>query len=164
MSAPSDIVSSRVVAIAGAAVVVSLIALRGGKKSKKSHQGSETKRAPVVICAGECNLLRRARIAFGGPSDHVGDVVVAASDAFDLDRTIFASVDSKLTRMMLRDKLSVEIFWSEAAVASITTTFARVPPAPPHDDSLIAFMRDECDFSTEHADGSFMDHLQFCYE
>jgi hypothetical protein len=25
-------------------------------------------------------------------------------------------------------------------------------------------MREECDFATEHADGSFMEHLQFCYE
>ena len=25
-------------------------------------------------------------------------------------------------------------------------------------------MNDKCDFAMEHADGSFMDHLQFCYE
>lgn len=25
-------------------------------------------------------------------------------------------------------------------------------------------MKDECNFKCEHADGSFLDHLQFCYE
>merc|ERR1719336_1828438 len=26
------------------------------------------------------------------------------------------------------------------------------------------FMVEECDFNIEHADGSFLDHLQYCYE
>ena len=39
-----------------------------------------------------------------------------------------------------------------------------VPKAPSHDRALIEFMNDDCDFAMEHADGSFMDHLKFCYE
>ena len=33
----------------------------------------------------------------------------------------------------------------------------------PIDQRLIDFMIDECDFSMEHADGTFLEHLVFCH-
>jgi hypothetical protein len=35
---------------------------------------------------------------------------------------------------------------------------------PQVDPELITFMVNECDFDVEHADGSFLDHLYFCFE
>ena len=35
---------------------------------------------------------------------------------------------------------------------------------PVVDPALLRFMVEECDFDVEHADGSFLDHLYFCFE
>ena len=49
-------------------------------------------------------------------------------------------------------------------LASIESAFAAVsvPRSVSDDAPLFRFMAEECDFSLEHADGSFMDHLHFC--
>lgn len=46
----------------------------------------------------------------------------------------------------------------------ICSGYLSVPRAPAHDQALMEFMSTQCNFLMEHADGSFMDHLQFCYE
>jgi hypothetical protein len=43
-----------------------------------------------------------------------------------------------------------------------TEEFERIPRSVAVNTDLLNFMRDECDFKIEHADGSFMDHLTFC--
>ena len=35
---------------------------------------------------------------------------------------------------------------------------------PPVNPKIIEFMVNECDFSMEHADGTFLEHLLFCYD
>ena len=109
----------------------------------------------------------------GGPStrarllrakDHCGEVALVPNARFDLGPTIFRNVGSPLARAVLTSKLSREPFWREAATARIERAFSAVPRAPDHDEGILAFMNEECDFAMEHADGSFMDHLQFCYE
>ena len=89
----------------------------------------------------EMNILRRSKIVTGKANDHSGEVILIGSPGFALDKTIFHSVDSKLTRLMLVDKLAVELFWSESAIARVTSV--PMPLAPSHDDELIRFMRDE---------------------
>ena len=48
----------------------------------------------------------------------------------------------------------------------VADDYARIdqPNASPVDQSLLTFMVEQCDFDVEHADGSFLDHLYFCYE
>merc|ERR1719223_1096211 len=41
---------------------------------------------------------------------------------------------------------------------------SRWPTLEPHSPALISFMEKDCDFDCEHADGSFLEHLDFCYE
>ena len=36
------------------------------------------------------------------------------------------------------------------------------PPPVSRLDLILDFMHAECDFNVEHADGSFLDHLNFC--
>lgn len=36
--------------------------------------------------------------------------------------------------------------------------------APAHPEKLIRFMVEGCDFACERTNGSFFDHLQFCFE
>jgi len=124
----------------------------------------ETKDLVGKDLIGALDLRRKAQIAWAKPSDHAGEVVVARNDSFDLDKTIFQSLDTALPRIAMRGRLAVELFWSDAIATKINESFSSIPRAIPHDQALLDFMRDDCNFSMEHADGSFMDHLQFCYE
>eukprot|EP00928_Gymnodinium_smaydae_P088092 TRINITY_DN72237_c0_g1_i1.p1 TRINITY_DN72237_c0_g1~~TRINITY_DN72237_c0_g1_i1.p1 ORF type:complete len:337 (-),score=69.18 TRINITY_DN72237_c0_g1_i1:53-1063(-) len=120
--------------------------------------------ATEVLPQGSLDIRRKGQIAFARPSDHKDEVRVARQADFDLNRTIFGSVNGALPRAAIINRLDIEIFWSDAAVARIEHAFSSIPAAPSHDRGLLEFMRDDCNFSMEHADGSFMDHLQFCYE
>jgi len=86
------------------------------------------------------NLRRRALVGWGRVADH-------ASGALDAPRAR-ASQDEALAAMEDR----------------INEAYASVPPAPPHDPELLEFLHRDCRMVLEHADGSFMDHLQFGYE
>uniref|UniRef100_A0A7S3LTZ7 Uncharacterized protein n=1 Tax=Aplanochytrium stocchinoi TaxID=215587 RepID=A0A7S3LTZ7_9STRA len=113
---------------------------------------------------GSLDLRRKAYISRGGCFDLCGHVVIHGNADFDLNKTIFASIDDQVARRFLRDRVGVSFFWTEQAHERINTAFLRVPKAPNHDKALIEFMETKCDFNAEHADGSFWDHLRFCYE
>jgi len=90
-------------------------------------------------------------------------VVVVPDDNFDLDLTIFKALSGTVPRLNQMTKLGVKQFWSEEATRQIENAYTVVPVSPQHDAAILNFMYDECDFCCEHADGSFMDHLNFCY-
>jgi hypothetical protein len=71
----------------------------------------------------ELNLQRKAAIVAGGAVDHAGRVRIARMEGFDMGRTIFGSLEGRLPRMMMNDKLGKEAFWSDRAVASIESAF-----------------------------------------
>ena len=113
------------------------------------------------------NLQRKAALAWGKATDHAGRVQVVPMDDFDMGRTIFGGLEGALPRMVMRDKLAKEVFWSDPAVREIEAAYAaseREAPAPKIDQRLIDFMVDECNFSMEHADGTFLEHLVFCHD
>lgn len=113
------------------------------------------------------NLQRKAALVAGGAVDHAGRVRVARMERFDMGRTIFGNLQGRLPRLMMRDKLGKEAFWSDPAVASIEAdyaTFEHDTPTPAIDSALLAFMEEACDFSMEHADGTFLEHLVFCHD
>ena len=110
-------------------------------------------------------LQRKNCLAHGRPMDHAGRVSATCDPAFDLQRTIFATVRSPISRVFQRTKLDARLSWDEAAAAAIEAAYAKIERLPLKDDApLFAFMHTECDFSCEHADGSFLDHLLFCRE
>ncbi len=113
------------------------------------------------------NLQRKAAIASGHASDHAGRVQVVPMDDFDMSKTIFGGVQGALPRMVMKARLANQVFWSDEAVDEIESAYAAseaTQPAPPVDQKLIDFMVEECDFSMEHADGSFLQHLVFCHD
>jgi hypothetical protein len=115
----------------------------------------------------QLNLQRKAALAAGGAVDHAGRVRVAPMADFDMGRTIFGGLEGTLQRLVMKDKLGREPFWSDAAVAAIEAAYAEAEaaaPTPAVDPDLIAFMESECDFSMEHADGTFLEHLVFCHD
>lgn len=115
----------------------------------------------------ELNLQRKAALVAGGAVDHSGRVRVAKMHDFDMGRTIFGGLDGTLQRLVMQDKLGREPFWSDGAVSQIEAAYAEAEaesPTPEVNPDLIEFMESECDFSMEHADGTFLEHLVFCHD
>ena len=113
---------------------------------------------------GVLDVRRKFQIAKGGATDHAGEVIVVALPGFDIDKTIFGSVEGALPRTVIKSKIGIELFWSDFAVSRANAAYALVPQPPSYKSSIIKFMSEECDLKMEHADGSFMDHLRFCHE
>jgi hypothetical protein len=115
----------------------------------------------------EPTLQRQASIAHGGVIDHAGHVDVRPMDDFDLDRTIFQTLEGVLPRLVMAARVGKEVSWEGRSAAEVAAEYSQVDQdgaLPPVEQSLLTFMVEQCDFDVEHADGSFLDHLYFCYE
>jgi len=113
------------------------------------------------------SLQRKAAIAGGRAIDHAGAVHVEPIENFDLDRTIFNTLEGSLPRFVIKTRIAKEAYWSDEAAKTVESNYqaARAAhPLPEVDPALMRFMVEECDFDVEHADGSFLDHLYFCFE
>ena len=112
------------------------------------------------------NHQRRAAITRGGAFDYAGKVTVERMVGFDMKRTIFGAL-SGVPKMFMEEKLAKEPVWDAAAAAEVDAAYNEAEaadPAPTIDQKLIDFMVTECDFSMEHADGTFLEHLVFCHD
>ena len=112
------------------------------------------------------NLQRKAAITGGGAFDHAGEVRVERLVGFDMKRTIFGALEG-VPKMFMTEKLAKEPVWNDAPAAEVEAAYAELEaakPIPKIDQRLIDFMVDECDFSMEHADGTFLEHLVFCHD
>jgi len=118
----------------------------------------------AVELRGELDVRRMACISLGRPSDHAKDVMVVSDPEFDIENTIFKTMDVPKVKSQMAKNMGVKVYWNDAAIAKTLSMYSQVPRPLPHDPSLMAFIRDECEFNVEHADGSFMDHLKFCYD
>lgn len=113
------------------------------------------------------SLQRKAAIARGAVADHAGAVAVRSLPDFDLNRTIFQTLEGKAARYVMRKRVGKEVDWRPAAAEAVQADYDahdHERQLPPVDPALLDFMVHECDFDVEHADGSFLDHLYFCYE
>ena len=112
------------------------------------------------------NLQRKAAIVHGGAVDHAGRVNVQRMQNFDMGRTIFGALDG-LPKMFMAEKLAKEPVWSDVVASEVEASYVEATtsnPAPEIDQRLVDFMVTECDFSMEHADGTFLEHLVFCHD
>ncbi|CAD7945836.1 unnamed protein product [Amoebophrya sp. A25] len=120
----------------------------------------------------EHNPTRLGMLVAARPVDHRGHVQMEVIKNFDLNRTIFEPVTGGTVRAALTAALAVEPNWREGRVKEIKK---RVEEAPMiigftardlltygNWTPILDFMNTHCNFNTEHADGSFMDHLHFC--
>jgi hypothetical protein len=111
------------------------------------------------------SFQRKAAIAHGAALEHTGAVRVEPIPNFDLDRTIFQTLEGRAARYVMRARVGKEAHWTDAAAKQVQQAYeAATAPLPPVDPALSKFMVEECDFDVEHADGSFLDHLYFCFE
>jgi hypothetical protein len=110
---------------------------------------------------------RKAAIARGAALDHTGQVRVEPIPNFDLDRTIFKTLEGGAARYVMTTRVGKEAHWDAAAAQAVQAEYAAARaahPLPPVSPQLMQFLVSECDFDVEHADGSFLDHLYFCFE
>lgn len=110
---------------------------------------------------------RKAAIARGAALDHTGKVRVEPIPDFDLDRTIFKTLEGKAARFVVTARVGKEARWDVDTARSVQAEYeaARARhPLPEVSAELMQFLVSECDFDVEHADGSFLDHLYFCFE
>jgi hypothetical protein len=99
-------------------------------------------------------------------SDLAPDCVVVKDTGFDVERSIYAPLDPP-AKLRLAER-QLKPYWSDDAVARASREYAsvawRVTSPATKWPALAKFMRDECDFRAEHAQGSFMNHLTFCHD
>lgn len=110
---------------------------------------------------------RKIAIARGAALEHTGMVQVKAIPNFDLNRTIFKTLEGKAARFVMNNRVGKEAHWDAAAAAQAQTEYAAARVShrlPKVNAELMEFLLQECDFDVEHADGSFLDHLYFCFE
>ena len=110
------------------------------------------------------DLIRKARLLRGGPTDHAGQVQILFNPNFNIDKSIFRTIDSVFKRYGVKHMVGLQNFWSEQAAEAISAAFLTIPRAPNIDQCLHDFILNESKLTPEHADGSFKDHLAFCYE
>lgn len=149
----------------GAYLALRLLSKRVARKRAISVNGSASRKpaaAKKVTDRGELDLRRKWAIATGGATDHAGEVCVVTGKQ-DLSQTIFKDLTG-VKALVMKGNICIDLYWSDSALQRITHSFAAVPRAPDHNQGILDFMEQDCDFNCEHADGSFMDHLQFCYE
>ena len=102
---------------------------------------------------------------------HDGEVHCAPTPDFDISKTVFKTLDPALWPAV-RQQYGQLLFWSDRAIeridreagAILGDESSRWAAVQQHSEELLKFMREDCDFDCEHADGSFLDHLQFCYK
>jgi hypothetical protein len=110
---------------------------------------------------------RKAAIARGAALEHTGKVRIEPIPNFDLNRTIFKTLEGKAARFVMTTRVGKHAVWSTAATQAVQAEYAdarAAHPLPGVSADLMDFLVSECDFNVEHADGSFLDHLYFCYE
>lgn len=115
---------------------------------------------------------RRNQMAVGGPQDHTGEVTEAPLANFDITKTVFKKVQNEEFISMIKKQFAIQLEFSQAAVDRIEARTgemlmredSRWASLQAHSPAIISFMENHCDFDCEHADGSFLEHLNFCYE
>lgn len=115
----------------------------------------------------EPNHQRKAAIAHGGAIEHTGEVAVLPIPSFDLGRTIFQTLEGKAARYVIKKRIGKDVRWFAEDAKRVDADYAEISergPLPEVSPALLAFLVEHCDFDVEHADGSFLDHLYFCFE
>jgi hypothetical protein len=115
----------------------------------------------------EPNHQRKAAIAHGGAVEHTGEVAVLPIPDFDLGRTIFQTLEGKAARYVIQKRIAKDVRWFAEAAERVQAAYEALSatgPLPEVKPALLEFLVAECNFDVEHADGSFLDHLYFCFE
>ena len=71
----------------------------------------------------EHSLQRKSAIIWGKGTDHAGKVSIKPITDFDLNKTIFSTLEGFLPRMVIEAKIAKEISWDELAAKEIEEAY-----------------------------------------
>ena len=120
-----------------------------------------------ILSTIEHSTQRKYTLIHGTCKDHAGSVQITPIKDFDLDATIFKTLSGKIPRLFIKAKVAKKVQWEKEPDEKIRQEYQEMKQnfdAPRVDENLLQFMTEECDFSIEHADGSFLEHLVYGYE
>jgi hypothetical protein len=108
---------------------------------------------------------RKAAIVAGGIADHSDKVQVKPIENFDLNRTIFNTLEGAVPRMVVQTRIAKDVRWQDEVARALDAEYEKKSAQkklPPIDPKLIAFMKDECDFDWRHVE-AFPSVLRLLY-
>mgnify|MGYP007032566703 CR=1 FL=1 len=112
-------------------------------------------------------IQRKAAIINGGVVDHAGRVRIEPMRNFDINRTIFQTLEGAIPRFVMTKRIAKDVHFDADAARRIQEQYEAARSSvdlPTVDPELIQFLIRECNFDVEHAEGSFLDHLYFGFE
>ena len=121
---------------AAAALALSVFALRSSTTKISTKPTLEQ----LADGDGTLDIRRQAQVALGGCRDHAGEVILQRIPDFDLNRTIFRTVEGFVPRLVIGSKIGVQAYWSDVASRSIIRLYQLVPSPPSLNSALVTFM------------------------
>jgi hypothetical protein len=95
-----------------------------------------------------------------------GHVVEVPNEELDWDSTIFHTISDPQLTERLKKRFGQRPLWSDAVISTAAKKAVTLPPRLYYcNTTILDFIKMHCqDFKNEQADGSFLDHLDFCAE
>ncbi len=87
------------------------------------------------------SLQRQAAIAFGGATDHAASVRVEPITGFDLNRTIFNTLEGAAARFVMRTRVAKQVYWQEETALRVQQAYESTSssnPLPEIDEALMS--------------------------
>ena len=85
---------------------------------------------------------RKAAIATGSGTDHAGNVHVTPIANFDLNKTIFSTLEGRLPRLFMQAKIAKKVEWDQADAIRIESEYQQLRAStsiPPVNQNLVIF-------------------------
>jgi hypothetical protein len=95
-------------------------------------------------------VQRKAAIARGAALEHTGKVQIKPIPKFDLDRTIFKTLEGNAARYVMTTRVGKAAHWDAAAAQAVQAEYAAARaahPLPGVSAELMNFLVSECDFN-----------------
>ena len=111
------------------------------------------------------DVRRFDMLVHAGPKDFRGLVQEIPNDNLDWGKTIFYTITDPTLTERLKHRFGKLPLWPDKVIQQACSTAQELPPQQYRVPArILEFIHTECDFKNEHADGHFLDHLDFCAE
>ncbi|CAB9508954.1 expressed unknown protein [Seminavis robusta] len=119
----------------------------------------------LSMLGSSLDLRRFDTLVHAGPMDFRGYVHEIPNHELDWNTTIFYTVTNPAITARLQERFGKRPLWADSVIEAACETARTLPPQQYHVPSpIMDYMTRECEFKNEHADGGFIDHLDFCAE
>jgi hypothetical protein len=129
----------------------------------ETSQDDNNKNALSML--GKLDVRRFDMLVNAGPMDFQGLVHEIPNEDLDWNTTIFYTVTDPQLTDKLQQRFGQRPLWADSVIRQACDKAVHLPPQqyyPP--PALLNFMLTNAELKNEHADGGFMDHLDFCAE